>query len=96
MQNYSSNVISQPHPEETHVEPPPMRYSDLGLNPAIMERINSYASISVSRAVPKVPSEPTVDENPPQPIIPNDTNPPPLQGLEQMHSIVNRWSHLWS
>ena len=26
MQNDTSNVISQPHPEETPVEPPPMRY----------------------------------------------------------------------
>ena len=95
MQNDTSNVISQPNPEETPVEPPPVRYSDLGLNPEIMERINSYASISVSRAVPKVPTEPTVDENQPQPIIPNDTNPPLLQGLEQMRSIVNRYSHLW-
>ena len=67
VQNDTSNVISQPHPEDTPVEPPPMRYSDLGLKPAIMERINSYASISVSRAVLKVPTEPTVDENPPQP-----------------------------
>ena len=94
MQNDTSNVISQPHPEETPVEPPPMRNSDLGLKPAIMERINSYASISVSRAVPKVPTEPTVDVNPPQPIVPNDTISPPLQGLEQMRSIVDRWSHL--
>ena len=96
MQNDTSNVISQPHPEETPVEPPPMRNSDLGLKPAIMERINSYASISVSRDVPKVPTELTVDINPPQPIVPNDTNPPPLQGLEQMRSIVNKYSHLWS
>ena len=71
-----------------------MRYSDLGLNPAIMERINSYASISVSRAVPRAPTEPTVDENPQ--IIPKYANPPPLQGLEEMHTIVNRYSHLWS
>ena len=78
------------------MEPPSIQSSNLGLKPEIMERINSYASISVSRAVPKVPTEPTVDVNPPQPIVPNDTNPPPLQGLEQMRSIVNRWSHLWS
>ena len=94
MQNDTSNVISQPHPEETPVEPPPMRHSDLGLKPAIMERINSYASISVSRAVPKAPAEPTVDKNPQS--IPNDANPPPLQGLEEMHTIVNKYSHLWS
>ena len=59
-----------------------------------MERINTYASISVSIAVPKAPTEPTVDENPQ--IIPNDAKPPPFQGLEEMHTIVNKYSHLWS
>ena len=94
MQNDTSNVISQPNPEETPVEPPPIRHSDLGLNPEILERINGYAFISVSRAVPKAPAEPTVDENPQ--IIPYDANPSPLQGLEEMHTIVNKYSHLWS
>ena len=95
MQNDTFNVISQPHPEETPVELPSIQSSDLGLKPEIMERINSYASISVSQAVPKVPKETIVDANPPQPIVPNDTISFPLQGLEQMHSIVNKWSHLW-
>ena len=94
MQNDTSNVISQPNPEETPVEPPPVRHSDLGLNPEILEIINGYASISVSRAVPKAPEEPTMDENPK--IIPNYANPPPLQRLEEMHTIVNKYSHLWT
>ena len=94
MQNDSSNVISQPNPEETPVEPPPIRHSGLSLNPEILDRINGYASISVTRAVPKAPSEPTVDKNPQT--IPNDANLPPLQGLEEMHTIVNKYSHLWS
>ena len=48
MQNDTLNVISQPDPEETPVEPPPIQSLDLGLKPAIMERTNSYASISIS------------------------------------------------
>ena len=94
MQNDTSNVISQPNPEETPVEPPPVRHSDLGLNPEILARINGYASISVTRAVPKAPSEPKVDKNPQT--MPNDANPPPLPGLEEMKTIINRYSHLWS
>ena len=96
MQNDTFNVISQPDPEETPVEPPPIQSSDLGLKPEIMERINSYASISISRAVPKVPKGTIMDANPPQPIVPNDTISLPLQGMEQMNSIINRWRHLWA
>ena len=77
----SPNVISQPNPEETSAEPPPARHSSLGLKPEILDRINKYASISVTRAVPQVPSEPT--------------HPPPLQGLKEMNTIVNKYSHLW-
>ena len=96
MQNYTSNVISQPHPEDTPVEPPPMWHSDLGLKPAIMERINSYASISISQAIPKVSKGTIRDANPPQPTVPNDFIFLPLQGVEQMNSIINRWRHLWA
>ena len=77
----SPNVISQPNPEETSAEPPPARQPSSGLKPEILDRINKYASISVTRAVPQVPSEPT--------------HPPPLQGLKEMNTIVNKYSHLW-
>ena len=77
----SSNVISQLNPEETSAEPPPARHSTLGLKPEILDRINKFPSISVTRAVPQVPSE--------------STHPPPLQGLKEMNTIVNNYSHLW-
>ena len=48
VQNDILNMISQQDPEETPVEPPPVQNSDLHLDPAIMERINSYGSISIS------------------------------------------------
>ena len=89
----SPNVISQPNPEETSAEPPPARQSSSGLKPEILDRINKYASISVTRVVPQVPSEPTVDNNPQ--VVPNDTHPPPLQGLKEMNTIVNKYNHLW-
>ena len=89
----SPNVISQPNPEETSAEPPPARHSTLGLKPEILDRINKYPSISVTRAVPQVPSEPTVDNNPQ--VVPNNAHPPPLQGLKEMNTIVNKYSHLW-
>ena len=88
------NVISQPNPEETPVEPPPLRNSGLGLNPEILDRINGYASISVTRAVPKAPSEPPVVKNPQT--MPIDANSFPLPGLEEMKTIINRYKHLWS
>ena len=77
----SPNVISQLNPEETSAEPPPARHLALGLKPAILDRINKFPSISVTRAVPQVPSE--------------STHPPPLQGLKEMNTIVNKYSHLW-
>ena len=78
MQNDTLNMISQPDPEETPVEPPPIQNSDLGLKPAIIERINSYASISISQAGPKVPKETIKETNPPQPTVPNSVASPPL------------------
>ena len=77
----SPNVISQLNPEETSAEPPPARHLALGLKPAILDRINKFPSISVTRAVPQVPSE--------------STHPPPLQGLVEMSAIVNKYSHLY-
>ena len=75
------NVTSQFNPEETPAEIPPARHSALGLRPALMDRLNRFPSISVTKAVPQVPSE--------------SPDPPPLQGLEKMNTIVNKWSHLW-
>ena len=89
----SPNVISQPNPEETSAEPPPARQPSSGLKPEILDRINKYASISVTRVVPQVPSEPPTDNNPQ--VVPNDAHPPPLQGLKEMNTIVNKYSHLW-
>ena len=77
----SSNVISQLNPKETSAEPSPARHLTLGLKPAILDRINKFLSISVTKAVPQVPSE--------------SPDPPPLQGLAKMNAIVNKWSHLW-
>ena len=98
MQNDILNMISQQDPEETPVEPPPVQNSDLRLDPAIMKRINSYGSISISRAgsSSQVPKETIKETNPPQPAVPNDAASPPLQGREQMNSIINRWKHLWA
>ena len=88
------NVISQPNPEETPVEPPPLRKSGLGLNPEILDRINGYASISVTRAVPKAPSEPPVVKNPQS--MPIDASSFSLPVLEEMKTIINKYKHLWS
>ena len=77
----SSNVTSQLNPEETPAEPPPARHLALGLKPALVDRLNRFPSISVTKAVPQVPSE--------------SPDPPPLQGLAKMNAIVNKWSHLW-
>ena len=44
------NMISQPEPEETTVETPPIQNPEVRLDPAILERMNSYGSISISRA----------------------------------------------
>ena len=77
----SSNVTSQLNPEETPAEPPPARHLALGLKPAIVDRLNRFPSISVTKAVPQVPSE--------------SPDPPPLQGLAEMNAIVNKYSYLW-
>ena len=89
-----NNVISQPNPEETPVEPPPIRHSGLGLNPEILDRINGYASISVTRAVPKAPSEPPMVKNPSN--MPIYASSFPLPGLEEVKTIINKYKHLWS
>ena len=81
MPDDSSNVISQLNPEETSAEPPPARHLALGLKPAILDRLNRFPSISVTKAVPQVPSE--------------SPDPPPLQALVKMNAIVNKYSHLW-
>ena len=49
MQNDNLQMTSQLEPEETSVEPPPIQSSNLPLNPAVLDRINSYGAISISR-----------------------------------------------
>ena len=75
-----SNVTSQFIPEETPAEVLPARHSALGLRPALRDRLSRFPSISITKAVPQVPSE---------------SPDPPLPGLAKMNAIVNKWSHLW-
>jgi len=91
------NVISQPNPEETPVETPPLRNSGLGLNPEILDRINGYASISVTRAVPKAPSEPQVVKNSqpiPKMFILINNSFHFLQPWERKRASIN-WHRFW-
>ena len=90
-------MISQPEPEETSVEPPPIQSSNLPLNPAVLDRINSYGTISISRV------------NSPSPIIrrtskkkssttstaPVNVVPPPPLGAK-VDNIIKKYKHLWS
>ena len=91
-------MISQQDPEETPVEPPPVQDPELRLDPAILERINSYGSISISRAgsSSQVPKETIRETNPPQPTVPNNVVSPPLQGREKLNSIIDKYKHLWA
>ena len=73
-------VTSQLTPEETPAEVLPARHSALGLRPALRDRLSRFPSISITKAVPQVPSE---------------SPDPPLPGLAKMNAIVNKWSHLW-
>ena len=73
-------VHSQPEPEETSVEPPPNRSSNL--NSAILERIKSYGSISISRA------------DSPHPVTADVVSPPP-QGAK-VDNIIEKYKHIWS
>ena len=75
-----SKVTSQFTPEETPAEVLPARHSALGLRPALRDRLSRFPSISITKAVPQVPSE---------------SPDPPLPGLAKMNAIVNKWSHLW-
>ena len=48
VQNNIQQSVSQAEPEETPIEPPPIQHQGLPLDPAVLDRINSYGSISIS------------------------------------------------
>ena len=98
VQNDILNMISQPEPEETSVEPPPIQDPEFCLDPAILGRINSYGSISISRAglSSQVPKETARKTNSTQPTVPNNVVSPPLQGREKLNSIIDKYKHLWA
>ena len=88
MQNDNLQMTSQLEPEETSVEPPPIQSSNLPLNPAVLDRINSYGAILISWV------------NSSSPIIRRTSStdnvvPPPPPGAS-VDNILNRYKHLWS
>ena len=76
----SSIVTSQFTPEETPARVLPDKHLNLGLKPAIRDRLSRFPHITVTKAVPPAPSE---------------SPDPPLAGLAKMNAIVDKWSHLW-
>ena len=79
MQNDNLQMTSQPEPEKTSVEPPPIQSSNLPLNPAILDRINSFGAISISR----VNSSSPIDRR-------RRFNPRYLDGTISIYPIQNR------
>ena len=75
-----SIFTSQFTPEETPARALPDRHLNLGLKPAIRDRLSRFPHITVTKAVPPAPSE---------------SPDPPLSGLAKMNAIVNKWSYLW-
>ena len=76
-------VISQVTPEETPAPVLPnkdLNLQNLGLNPSIRDRLSRFPHITVTKSVPLTPSQST---------------DPPLEGLAQMNTICDKYSHLW-
>ena len=88
MQDNDLQMTSQPEPEETSVEPPPNQSSKLPLNPAVLDRINSFGAISISRVNSSSPINRRTS-------VTDNVVPPPLPGAN-VDNILNRYKHLWS
>ena len=88
MQGDDLQMTSQPEPEETSVEPPPNQSSQLPLNPAVLDRINSFDAISISRVNFSSPINRRT-------AVSDNVTPPPLLGAN-VDNILNRYKHLWS
>ena len=90
--------VSQAEPEETPVEPPPIQSQDLPLNPAVLERIKGYGSISISRASPPSPifKRTTKKKSSRNLTAPENVVPPPPQVGENLNNILDKYKHLWT
>ena len=84
MRDSIQQSVSQAEPEETPVEPPPIQCPDLPLNPAVLDRINSYGSISISQARSPSPVFRRTTKKKPstKPAAPSNVVSPPLTGKE--------------
>ena len=90
--------VSQAEPEETPVEPPPIQGQDLPLNPAVLDRIKGYGSISISRASPPSPifKRTTKKKSSRNSTAPANVAPPPPLVGENLNKILDKYKHLWT
>ena len=96
VQNNIQQSVSQAEPEETPVEPPPIQRQGLPLDPAVLDRINSYGSISISRARSPSPiyRRTTKRKSSGNPTAPDNVVPPPPSAGENLNNILDKYKHL--